>query len=75
MGWLKGRRLVTYSYGEQGFRDKPSMDALKKLRPISHYGWSKYLVAACAARGERLIVGLHRRLREASQGLRSSSAG
>ena len=42
----------------QGFSDDPSMDALKKLRPMNLYGWSKHLfdmaVAERAARGERL---------------------
>ena len=42
----------------QGFGDDPSMDALKKLRPMNLYGWSKHLfdmaVAERAARGERL---------------------
>ena len=49
---------ATYGDGEQGFRDDPSMDALKKLRPMNLYGWSKHLfdmaVAERAARGERL---------------------
>ena len=42
----------------QGFGDDQSMDALKKLRPMNLYGWSKHLfdmaVAERAARGERL---------------------
>ena len=33
----------TYGDGAQGFRDDPSMDALKKLRPMNLYGWSKHL--------------------------------
>ena len=49
---------ATYGDGEQGFRDDPSMEALKKLRPMNLYGWSKHLfdmaVAERAARGERL---------------------
>src|SRR6187431_1984150 len=49
---------ATYGDGEQGFRDDPSMDALKKLRPMNLYGWSKHLfdmaVTERAARGERL---------------------
>ena len=49
---------ATYGDGAQGFRDEASMDALKKLRPMNLYGWSKHLfdmaVAERAARGERL---------------------
>jgi ADP-L-glycero-D-manno-heptose 6-epimerase len=49
---------ATYGDGEQGFDDDSSMDALKKLRPMNLYGWSKHLfdmaVAERAARGERL---------------------
>jgi ADP-L-glycero-D-manno-heptose 6-epimerase len=49
---------ATYGDGEQGFSDDSSMDALKKLRPMNLYGWSKHLfdmaVAERAARGERL---------------------
>ncbi len=49
---------ATYGDGEQGFADDFSMDALKKLRPMNLYGWSKHLfdmaVAERAARGERL---------------------
>ena len=49
---------ATYGDGEQGFRDDPSTDALKKLRPMNLYGWSKHqfdmAVAERAARGERL---------------------
>ena len=49
---------ATYGDGEQGFSDDFSMDALKKLRPMNLYGWSKHLfdmaVAERAARGERL---------------------
>jgi ADP-L-glycero-D-manno-heptose 6-epimerase len=48
----------TYGDGAQGFRDDPSMQALKALRPMNLYGWSKHLfdmtVAERAARGERL---------------------
>ena len=48
----------TYGDGAQGFRDDPSMAALKALRPMNLYGWSKHLfdiaVAERAARGERL---------------------
>ena len=49
---------ATYGDGSAGFSDDPSMDALKKLRPMNLYGWSKHLfdmaVAERAARGERL---------------------
>jgi ADP-L-glycero-D-manno-heptose 6-epimerase len=49
---------ATYGDGAQGFRDDPSLDALKKLRPMNLYGWSKHLfdlaVAERAAKGEKL---------------------
>jgi ADP-L-glycero-D-manno-heptose 6-epimerase len=49
---------ATYGDGDQGFGDDASIDALKKLRPMNLYGWSKHLfdmvVAERAARGERL---------------------
>ena len=49
---------ATYGDGSSGFSDDQSMDALKKLRPMNLYGWSKHLfdmaVAERAARGERL---------------------
>jgi ADP-L-glycero-D-manno-heptose 6-epimerase len=49
---------ATYGNGEQGFGDDPSVEGLKKLRPMNLYGWSKHLfdlaVAERAARGERL---------------------
>ena len=49
---------ATYGDGSAGFGDDQSMDALKKLRPMNLYGWSKHLfdmaVAERAARGERL---------------------
>jgi len=49
---------ATYGDGSAGFSDDQSMDALKKLRPMNLYGWSKHLfdmaVAERAARGERL---------------------
>ena len=48
----------TYGDGAQGFRDDPSMAALKTLRPMNLYGWSKHLfdmaVAERAAQGEKL---------------------
>jgi ADP-L-glycero-D-manno-heptose 6-epimerase len=49
---------ATYGDGEQGFDDDPSLKALKALRPMNLYGWSKHLfdmaVAERAARGEKL---------------------
>ena len=48
----------TYGDGAQGFRDDQSLAALKALRPMNLYGWSKHLfdmaVAQRAARSERL---------------------
>jgi ADP-L-glycero-D-manno-heptose 6-epimerase len=56
---------ATYGGGERGFHDDPSLTALKTLRPMNLYGWSKHLfdmaVAARAERGEKLppqIAGL-----------------
>jgi ADP-L-glycero-D-manno-heptose 6-epimerase len=34
---------ATYGDGAQGFRDDPSRAALKQLRPMNLYGWSKHL--------------------------------
>jgi ADP-L-glycero-D-manno-heptose 6-epimerase len=49
---------ATYGDGAQGFDDDGSVDALKRLRPMNLYGWSKNLfdlaVAERAARGEKL---------------------
>jgi ADP-L-glycero-D-manno-heptose 6-epimerase len=49
---------ATYGDGAQGFRDDQSIAALKTLRPMNLYGWSKHLfdmvVAERAARGEKL---------------------
>jgi ADP-L-glycero-D-manno-heptose 6-epimerase len=49
---------ATYGDGGQGFADDQSVPALKALRPMNLYGWSKHLfdiaVAERAARGERL---------------------
>ncbi|UFZ04385.1 ADP-glyceromanno-heptose 6-epimerase [Bradyrhizobium ontarionense] len=49
---------ATYGDGAQGFQDDPSLAALKTLRPMNLYGWSKHLfdmaIAARAERGERL---------------------
>jgi ADP-L-glycero-D-manno-heptose 6-epimerase len=48
----------TYGDGGQGFDDDASISALKTLRPMNLYGWSKHLfdmaVAERAAGGERL---------------------
>src|ERR1700739_2810996 len=45
---------ATYGDGAQGFRDDPSMRALKTLRPMNLYGWSKHLFdMALASRVER----------------------
>jgi ADP-L-glycero-D-manno-heptose 6-epimerase len=48
----------TYGDGAQGFRDDPSTSALKTLRPMNLYGWSKHLfdlaVAERVARGDNL---------------------
>lgn len=49
---------ATYGDGAEGFDDDASLLALKKLRPMNLYGWSKQLfdlaVAGRVARGERL---------------------
>ena len=49
---------ATYGNGEQGFGDDPSLTALKALRPMNLYGWSKHLfdmaVIERASRGEKL---------------------
>ncbi|MCK1321717.1 MULTISPECIES: ADP-glyceromanno-heptose 6-epimerase [unclassified Bradyrhizobium] len=49
---------ATYGDGEAGFDDETSVPALKKLRPMNLYGWSKHLfdlaVAERAANGEKL---------------------
>src|ERR1700751_2309028 len=49
---------ATYGDGAQGFADDPSLAALKTLRPMNLYGWSKHLfdmaVIERAARGDRL---------------------
>ncbi len=49
---------ATYGEGAQGFRDDQSVSALKLLRPMNLYGWSKHLfdmaVAERAARGDKL---------------------
>jgi ADP-L-glycero-D-manno-heptose 6-epimerase len=49
---------ATYGNGAQGFCDDASLAALKILRPMNLYGWSKHLfdmaVAERAARGDKL---------------------
>jgi ADP-L-glycero-D-manno-heptose 6-epimerase len=49
---------ATYGDGALGFRDDPSLPALKQLRPMNLYGWSKHLfdmaIAERAARREKL---------------------
>ena len=49
---------ATYGDGAQGFADAPSLAALKQLRPMNLYGWSKHLfdmaVIDRATRGEKL---------------------
>ena len=49
---------ATYGDGALGFRDDPSVDALKALRPMNLYGWSKHLfdlaVAERLAKGDKL---------------------
>jgi ADP-L-glycero-D-manno-heptose 6-epimerase len=49
---------ATYGDGAHGFDDDGSVEALKRLRPMNLYGWSKNLfdmaVAERAAQGERL---------------------
>src|ERR1700760_3389103 len=49
---------ATYGDGAQGFADDPSLKALKALRPMNLYGWSKHLfdlaVAERMAKGEKL---------------------
>jgi ADP-L-glycero-D-manno-heptose 6-epimerase len=49
---------ATYGDGEQGFRDEQTVAALKQLRPMNLYGWSKHLfdltVAERVANGDKL---------------------
>jgi ADP-L-glycero-D-manno-heptose 6-epimerase len=49
---------ATYGDGAEGFRDDQSISALKALRPMNLYGWSKHLfdmaVADRAAKSEKL---------------------
>jgi len=56
--FLYASSAATYGDGAQGFADDPSMTALKALRPMNLYGWSKHLfdmaVIERAARGQAL---------------------
>jgi ADP-L-glycero-D-manno-heptose 6-epimerase len=49
---------ATYGDGHEGFDDDSSLSALKQLRPMNLYGWSKHLfdmaVAARVAKGETM---------------------
>jgi ADP-L-glycero-D-manno-heptose 6-epimerase len=49
---------ATYGAGEQGFSDDWQLSALKRLKPMNLYGWSKHMfdlaVAARAARKEKM---------------------
>jgi len=49
---------ATYGDGSEGYSDDCSLDALKRLRPMNLYGWSKHLfdlaVAARVARKDKL---------------------
>jgi ADP-L-glycero-D-manno-heptose 6-epimerase len=47
---------ATYGDGENGFVDNGSLAALKKLRPLNLYGWSKHLIDKIVA--ERREQGL-----------------
>lgn len=59
-----GKRFVyassaaTYGAGEQGYDDDASPEALRRMRPLNLYGWSKHLfdrrVARAVASDERL---------------------
>jgi len=55
---LYSSSAATYGDGAQGFRDEQTLSALKTLRPMNLYGWSKHLfdmaVAGRASRGEKL---------------------
>ncbi len=45
---------ATYGDGGQGFRDEQALSALKRLRPMNLYGWSKHLFdMAVVGRAER----------------------
>jgi ADP-L-glycero-D-manno-heptose 6-epimerase len=44
---------ATYGDGSQGFKDDDSFDALRALKPLNAYGWSKALFDVFAARQAR----------------------
>jgi ADP-L-glycero-D-manno-heptose 6-epimerase len=52
--FLYASSAATYGGGEAGFDDEFSIDALKRLRPLNAYGWSKHLFDRRVA---RLIAG------------------
>lgn len=53
--FLYASSAAVYGNGEDGFDDDPSPDAIRRLRPLNLYGWSKrqfdYVVADRLARG------------------------
>ncbi len=57
-GWCAQRRVrfiyassaATYGDGAQGFDDDMALDALRKLRPLNLYGWSKHAFDMFVAR-------------------------
>jgi len=49
---------ATYGDGDRGFVDDESLDALKKLRPMNLYGWSKQLFDLLVAERVRQGVGM-----------------
>ena len=52
--FINASSAATYGDGVEGFADDPSLAALKTLRPMNLYGWSKHLFdMAVAARAER----------------------
>ncbi len=55
--FLYASSAATYGGGELGFKDELAVDALKKLRPLNAYGWSKHLfdqfVAIAVAGGDK----------------------
>ncbi|MFO1109782.1 MAG: ADP-glyceromanno-heptose 6-epimerase [Bradyrhizobium sp.] len=58
VSFIYASSAATYGDGAQGFADDPSPSALRQLRPMNLYGWSKHLfdmaVIDRAARGEKL---------------------
>lgn len=51
---------ATYGAGENGFDDESSLCALKKLRPLNLYGWSKHLIDKIVAERREKICRCHR---------------